>query len=137
MDRPWKIVDLQSVRTPGKPGLLAVAELPKHALGLFEAAPRVYVIVNDSGEWSVRGGHLHPEGGKKELIIAMQGTIEFDLHAVGGCGREVLETPMRGLVIPNGVWHGVRLSPSAILLSIASTLYAPDEAIAAKPCGCS
>ncbi|MEK7546249.1 MAG: FdtA/QdtA family cupin domain-containing protein [Patescibacteria group bacterium] len=134
MDHLWKIVDLQCVRTSGKPGLLAIAELPKHVLGLFSSAPRVYFIVNDSGDWSVRGGHFHPEGGKKELIIALQGRIEFDLHAAAGCGREVLESPTRGLVIPNGVWHGVRLSPGAILLSIASTLYAPDEAIAARPC---
>lgn len=136
MDRPWKIVDLQAVRTAGKPGLLAIAELPKHVLGLFPAAPRVYYIVNDSGDWSVRGGHYHPEGGKKELIVALQGEIEFDLHAAGACDREVLKTPTQGLVIPNGVWHGVRLSPGAILLSIASTLYAPDEARTEKPCGC-
>lgn len=136
MVRPWKIVDLQNVRTEGKPGLLAIAELPKHVLGLFASAPRVYFIVNDSGDWSARGGHYHPEGGKKELIVAVQGMIEFDLHAAGGCGREVLETPTRGLVIPNGVWHGVRLSPGAVLLSIASTLYLPDEARTEKLCGC-
>lgn len=136
MPNAWDLVDLQAFRTAGKPGLLAVAELPKHALGLFEAAPRVYVIVNDSGDWSVRGGHLHPEGGKKELIVALQGTIEFELHAASGCGRVTLDAPTRGLLLPNGTWHGVRLSPGAILLSVASTLYAPDESVAAKPCGC-
>ena len=136
MTRPWKIVDLQSVRTAGKPGLLCVVELVKHANGLFDAAPRVYFIINDSRDWSARGGHYHPEGGKKELIVALRGTIEFDLHAVEGCDRVVLETPTQGLLIPNGVWHGVRLSRGAILLSIASTLYDPGESLSDRPCAC-
>ncbi len=136
MTDPWQIVDLQAFRIAGKPGLLAVAELPKQALGLFDSSPRVYFIVNDSGDWSARGGHLHPSGGKKELIVALQGAIGFDLHSAGGCGRVTLDVPTRGLLIPNGTWHGARISPGGILLSITSTLYAPDESILDKPCGC-
>jgi hypothetical protein len=135
---PWKIVNLQNVRTPGKPGLLAIAELAKIAAGFFpdDAAPRVYWIINDGPEWSLRGGHYHPEGGKRELIMALSGQIEFDLHAVAACGKLRIETPTQGLLISSGVWHGVRLSPGAILLSIASTLYMPDESVMAKLCNC-
>ena len=136
MERLWKIVGLQAIRTPGKPGLMVVAELPRHVAGLFEASPRTYFIVNDSDGWSARGGHRHPAGGKKELIVAVRGIIEFDLHAQDACGHETLDDPSQGLLIPNGVWHGVRMSPGAVLLSIASTLYAPDEALLDKPCGC-
>ena len=136
MGRPWKIVDLQAIRTAGKPGLMVVTELPKHAAGLFETSPRTYFIVNDTDAWSARGGHRHPAGGKKELIVAVRGAVEFDLHSADACGREVLEDPGRGLLIPNDVWHGVRLSPGAVLLSIASTLYAPEESLLDKLCAC-
>jgi hypothetical protein len=38
--------------------------------------------------------------------------------------------------MPNGVWHATRLNPGAILLSIASTRFSPDEAITRLPCRC-
>lgn len=136
---PWRIVDLQTVSMPDKPGLLAIAELAKIAPGFFpnDAAPRVYWIRGSQSEWDIRGGHYHPEGGKREMIVAIAGEIRFDLHAEAACGQVTLNgRKQQGLLIPNGVWHGLRLSPAAVLLSIASTLYAPDESIAAKPCGC-
>lgn len=134
----WRIVKLQSLHAPDKVGLLMIVELFKIASGFFlrDAAPRVYWITNPSEELIVRGGHLHPEGGKKELIVALAGCLEFELHAKDVCGKERLLDPSFGLLIPNGVWHRVRPSPGAILLSIASTLYAPGESVIAKPCTC-
>ncbi len=135
---PWNVITLQSVVVPEKPGLMVIAELAKIAPGFFpnDAAPRVYSISNTTKKWSPRGGHYHPEGGKRELIIALKGTIEFSMHSSDGCGFAVLESPQQGLLIPNGIWHGVRMSPGAILLSIASTLYTQGESITSKPCGC-
>lgn len=139
MERPWKIVDLQAIHAAGKPGRLVVAEMAKLAPEFFpgDAAPRVYWIVNDSGGWSARGGHYHPDGGKRELLVAVTGIVEVDLHSAQACGETLLvSVSSQGLLIPNGVWHGVRLSPGSVLLSIASTLYAPDESISSKPCRC-
>ncbi|WKZ29582.1 MAG: FdtA/QdtA family cupin domain-containing protein [Patescibacteria group bacterium] len=139
IEMPWKIIALQTIRgTTAKPGELAVAELVKIAPGFFahDAAPRVYWITNTGTGWSLRGGHVHPDGGKREIIVALAGAIEFDLHAAMSCGKIVLDDPGHGLLIPNGVWHGVRISPGGILLSIASTLYASDESVTAKPCRC-
>ena len=138
IETPWTVVELPSLRTPGKPGRLSIIELATIAQGFFpnDAAPRVYLIDNDTPEWSARGGHQHPEGGKRELLVALRGQIEFDLHSASVCLGMTLCLPTRGLLLPNGVWHGVSLSPGALLLAIASTLYAPDEALAAKPCRC-
>ncbi|MFA5854099.1 MAG: WxcM-like domain-containing protein [Patescibacteria group bacterium] len=135
---PWKIVSFQNVRTPGKPGLLTIVEPAKIAAGFFpnDAAPRVYWIRNDGSDWITRGGHYHPEGGKRELLVALAGRIRFELHAEGVCGDVWLDRPELGLLIPSGVWHRLQLSPGALLLSIASTLYRPDESVSAKPCAC-
>jgi len=137
MERPWKNVELQAIYTAGKPGRLVVAEPVKLAPEFFpgDAAPRVYWIVNDSGVWSERGGHYHPEGGKRELLVAVSGVVEVELHSAAACEELVLvgASPL-GLLIPNGVWHGVRIGPGSVLLSIASTLYAPDESVTTKPC---
>lgn len=139
IEMPWKIISLQTVSgTLEKPGDLTIAELANIAPGFFpgDAAPRVYWIANGGRAWSVRGGHYHPEGGKRELIVAMLGEIEFELHSVGGCGHAKLTESSQGLLIPGGVWHGVRISPGGALLSIASTLYAPGESVIEKPCAC-
>ena len=118
--------------------MLTIAELVKIAPAFFpnNAAPRTYWIINDTQEWSMRGGHYHPEGGKREFVVALAGRIGFELHAEASCGDAWLDSPEFGLLIPNGVWHSVRLSPGAILLSIVSTLYAPDESVTTKPCRC-
>ncbi len=137
-ETPWRVVELPSVRTSGKPGRLSIIELAKIAEGFFpnDAAPRVYLIDNDTPDWSARGGHQHPEGGKRELLVVLRGEIEFDLHSASACLRMTLSLPTRGLLLPNGVWHGVCLSPGALLLAVASTLYASDEARTEKPCLC-
>jgi hypothetical protein len=134
----WRLVELQSMHATGKEGVLTIAELSKIAPGFFplDVAPRVYWITNPSMSWIVRGGHMHPEGGKRELIVALAGRIDFEMHMPGFCGEESCADSKRGMLIPNGVWHRMRLSPGAILLSIASTLYAPDESVTAKPCNC-
>lgn len=134
----WRLVELQSVGVAGKEGILTIAELSKIVPGFFplDAAPRVYWITNPSAEWIERGGHVHPEGGKRELIVALAGRIDFEMHAPGSCGTASCQDSSHGMLIPNGVWHRVRLSPGAILLSIASTLYALDESVTAKPCNC-
>ncbi len=136
MSYPWKRVDLPFSRS--KPGLMVIAELGIIAPEFFpnEAAPRIYWISNTTSDWVERGGHVHPVGGKRELIVAISGEIEFDLHAAEACGRLRLESPGVGVLIPNGVWHRARLSPSAVLLSIASTLYVVGESALEKPCGC-
>lgn len=133
------LITLPSYRTDGKPGTLVVAEPYKIAAAFFEgdAAERVYWIVNDTPDWSARGGHLHPAGGKREIMVALSGTVLVSLHTAEGICPEVrLDRPDTALLVPNDVWHAVRLSPGAILLSIASTRYAPDEAVTAKPCRC-
>lgn len=132
------LVELPSFRTPGKPGQLTVAEPAKIAAGFFpdDAAPRVYWIVNDTAAPSVRGGHLHPQGGKREILVALSGIVQVSLHAAEFCGEIVLDRPSQGLLMQNGIWHGVTLSPGAVLLSIASTLFHKDEAVTEKPCRC-
>lgn len=133
--RPWKLVTLPSHRTVGKPGLLVLSETPKVTDGLFDTAPRNYWIVNDTSEPTTRGKHYHPRGGKQEYLVCLSGRAVVELHSQGGCDNVVLDRPDLALVIPSEVWHGVTLTPGAILLSTASTLYNSDEARTEKTCG--
>jgi len=135
MEDTWSLVTLPSYRT--KPGPLCVAEIVKIAPGFFpgDAAPRVYWVVNDTPERVVRGGHSHPPGGKREIMIVPMGKAVIHLHSPGRCGAVTLDAPDRALVLPNGIWHLVELEPASMLLAIVSTLFKVDEAVTEMDCG--
>lgn len=131
-----QLVRIPAFRTDGKPGALFVTEACKITGGLFSAAPRVYWIINDSDSDSIRGGHGHPEGGKLEYLVCLHGHVEAELHSDEECETLILEGSTTALVIPTGIWHRFRLSPGAILLSVASTEFSSDEAFTEMPCAC-
>lgn len=132
-EKRWKLVDLQSIKTGGKKkGQLVVVEPVK--LDTFITAPRIYYILTQ--EESVRGGHYHPEKNKEEIIICLQGEIEVTMHSVEACETMTLSSPDKGLFIPHGVWHQVKMSPGSILLSIEATLFDSKESIETFPYKC-
>jgi dTDP-4-dehydrorhamnose 3,5-epimerase-like enzyme len=117
-----------------KEGKLILAEVRKVSSGLFLSAPRVYWIVNDTEKEIERGGHYHPKGGKKEIMICLSGKANIELHAQAFCTHVTLDSPKLGLLIPNMLWHKVLMFPGAILLCIASTEYNQEECSTALPC---
>ncbi|HMB26429.1 MAG TPA: FdtA/QdtA family cupin domain-containing protein [Patescibacteria group bacterium] len=129
----WKLLALPGIlKKEPKNGLLILVEPGK--LGVFPNAPRVYYII--SSEKSVRGGHYHPQGGKQEILICLQGEIEVKLHSQEACGSVMLSSPDKGVFIPCEVWHEVHMDPGAILLSLASTEFDFEESIEVLPFPC-
>lgn len=113
---------------------LIIAEVEASTGKRFDAARRVYWVVNLGDEVKDHGGHYHPEGGKQEILVCLGGTAHVKL--VDASGNEDifdLNDPRVGLVVVSGVWHQLSLEPDTILLSIASTNYASDEAVTEKP----
>lgn len=132
---PWKIVHFPELGY--KPGLLIIAQNFLKVTELFEECRRVYWIINNTPYPVERGGHFHPAGGKKEILVCLNGRAEIIFHSADGCENIDLDYPSVGVVIREETWHKVILSPGAILLAIASTVQSPDEAIEFLPrCQC-
>lgn len=129
------LVEMPHFVSPEKTGPLSVVEPGKIPECPFDVAKRVYYIVNNGFEPETRGGHYHPEGGKQEILICLFGAVDLSLISPSGGDQISLMKPWEGVIIPSGVWHEVRLAPQSILLSVASTLYDPNEAIASFPPG--
>lgn len=132
----WRLVNLPVHKTDSRPQPLVVAELGAVTRGLFDAARRVYWIVNNGDTTIRRGAHYHPEGGKQELMVAFHGQAKVELHSREECDTVLLDTPYQALVIPSGVWHEVLLTPGAALVVVASTNFQPDESHTELPCKC-
>ena len=95
------------------------------------------IFINNSLESATRGGHLHPKGMKQEIFISLRGVASVELHTPdNACSVVVLDKPALALVISEGVWHEVTISPDGILLVIADSLYCEGEGVDEKPCHC-
>lgn len=126
--------ELPHYRSEEKPGPLVVIEPSKIPGCPFKEALRTYHIVNNGFDPERRGGHYHPEGGKQEIQVCLHGWAEFLLIAPSGKeDRIVLNHPWTAVIIPSMVWHQITLGPQSILLSVASTLFDPKEAITELP----
>lgn len=76
----------------------------------------------------IRGGHAHLE--LEQVIVAVSGTITFtteDLH--GNKSEFILDSPNKGLYIPNKIWRDIKFSHNAVLLCLASEKYTEDDYI--------
>lgn len=113
---------------------LIIAEVEQSTEGLFDAARRVYWVLNNGDEKKDHGGHYHPKGGKQEILVCLAGRAEVKLiDAKGNADEFSLTDPSKGLLVVSGVWHQITLFPGTVLLSIASTNYDPNEAISEYP----
>jgi WxcM-like, C-terminal len=112
-------VELQVIRNPA--GNLAVIENPRSAPFPIE---RVF-FVYDVPEGGARGGHAHYRS--EELLVPLAGSFEVLLDD-GERKRTVrLDSPERGLHLPNMIWRElVEFSSGAICLAVANDHY--DEA---------
>jgi hypothetical protein len=74
----------------------------------------------------IRGHHAHID--LHQLIIAMSGTIEFDIENANGDKFEFrLDQPDIGLYIPPLCWRTIKFSHNAVLLCLASMKYSEDD----------
>jgi dTDP-4-dehydrorhamnose 3,5-epimerase-like enzyme len=130
-----RLVPVPSFRSE-KPGTLYVSHVDEITGSLFTQAPRVYWNVNDTAAPTVRGGHVHPEGGKQEYLVCLHGEAIAELHSASGCERVAMKDPETALVLPCGVWHRFILSPGAVLLAVASEPFQAEESLTQLPCDC-
>ncbi|OGF64217.1 hypothetical protein A2661_00535 [Candidatus Giovannonibacteria bacterium RIFCSPHIGHO2_01_FULL_45_24] len=133
----WAVVKFLEFVDQKRGGVLVASEVIRDTNGAFEAARRVYYIVNNTGDAIKRGGHYHPHGGKQEIWLVPVGRVTTNLHSAKECQEVVLDSRDRALFIPGDVWHDARLDPGTVLICIASTNYNPAESISSLPsCAC-
>lgn len=88
---------------------------------------RVYWIY-DFDEETIRGGHAHIKDeqvliclhGRTELSVINQREQRFDF---------VLDNAHAGVFVPKMMWRETKLFPGTVLMSLASSLYNPNDYI--------
>lgn len=78
-----------------------------------------------------RGGHSH----KKliQFLICLKGECEVFLTDGVEELTYILDSPSKGLLLPPQYWHTMKFSDDAILLSLGSHPYDPDDYIYERP----
>jgi dTDP-4-dehydrorhamnose 3,5-epimerase-like enzyme len=70
----------------------------------------------------IRGGHAHKK--LQQVIFAVSGTIEFNtLDLEGNENTFILDSPSKGLYIPELIWRDIKFTHNAVLLCLASEHY--------------
>lgn len=76
----------------------------------------------------IRGGHAHLA--LEQVIVAVSGIITFTTEDLAGKKREfILDSPDKGLYIPNKIWRDIKFSHNAVLLCLASEKYIESDYI--------
>ncbi len=121
----------------GKPHIVELSKIGSSALGYITVAEenlnipfeikRVYWTYFTPQDIQ-RGGHAHKE--LKQMIFAVSGTIEFRTEDINGNKETfILDSPERGLFIPNKIWRDIKFSHNAVLLCLASEFYLENDYI--------
>ncbi|MNR80353.1 TDP-4-oxo-6-deoxy-alpha-D-glucose-3,4-oxoisomerase [compost metagenome] len=105
-------------------GYLTVAEPPKNIPFEIERVYWTYFTPNDV----VRGNHAHRE--LEQVLVAVSGHIHVQTESIKGeiCDFHLM-SPQQGLYVPRLHWRTLKFSHNAVLLSLASLPYDPDEYI--------
>ncbi|MGV8947468.1 MAG: sugar 3,4-ketoisomerase [Lutibacter sp.] len=75
-----------------------------------------------------RGGHAHFE--LEQVIVAVSGIIKFSTEDLQGNKKIfILDSPEKGLYIPNKIWRDIKFSHNAVLLCLASEKYLESDYI--------
>lgn len=75
-----------------------------------------------------RGGHAHYD--LEQVIVAVSGTITFTTEDLQGNKEEfILDSPDKGLYIPQLIWRDIKFSHNAVLLCMASEKYIVSDYI--------
>jgi dTDP-4-dehydrorhamnose 3,5-epimerase-like enzyme len=117
-----------------KPGIVELAKIGAPALGYITVAEnlpfeikRVYWTYYTPHD-VIRGNHAHKK--LRQIIFSICGVINFELEDVKGIRtRFELNTPEKGLYIPEMHWRTMRFSHNAVLLCLASEVYREEDYI--------
>ncbi|MCW3083756.1 MAG: dTDP-6-deoxy-3,4-keto-hexulose isomerase FdtA [Bacteroidetes bacterium] len=111
------LIDFKSIGST-ELGYLTVAEFPSNIPFPIKRTYWTYFTPNNVE----RGNHGHKE--LEQVIVAVNGIIEFDLEAVDGTKFNFkLDNPEKGLYIPRRYWRVIHFSHNAVMLCMASEGY--------------
>ncbi|MCS4303096.1 MULTISPECIES: sugar 3,4-ketoisomerase [Chryseobacterium] len=115
------IIDFLKIGSP-ELGYITVAEAQKNVPFSINRVYWTYFTPQDV----IRGGHAHKK--LQQVIFAVSGTIEFNTQDLDGNEASfILDTPSKGLYIPELIWRDIKFSHNAVLLCLASELYDEDD----------
>ncbi|MDW8301419.1 MAG: FdtA/QdtA family cupin domain-containing protein [Bacteroidia bacterium] len=105
-------------------GFISVAEFPRNLPFEIKRVFWTYFTPHEV----IRGRHAHKE--LEQILIAVSGTIWVTTENIYGEKKYfTLDQPRKGLYIPTFHWNELRFSHTAVLLSLNSQPYNPDEYI--------
>ncbi|MDN3695197.1 FdtA/QdtA family cupin domain-containing protein [Chryseobacterium tructae] len=115
------IIDFLKIGSP-ELGYITVAEAQKNVPFSINRVYWTYFTPQDV----IRGGHAHKK--LQQVIFAVSGTIEFNTQDLeGNEATFILDSPSKGLYIPELIWRDIKFSHNAVLLCLASELYEEDD----------
>ncbi|RXM52015.1 MULTISPECIES: sugar 3,4-ketoisomerase [unclassified Chryseobacterium] len=115
------IIDFLKIGSP-ELGYITVAEAQKNVPFSINRVYWTYFTPQDV----IRGGHAHKK--LQQVIFAVSGTIEFNTQDLDGNEATfVLDSPSKGLYIPELIWRDIKFSHNAVLLCLASEHYDEDD----------
>jgi len=116
MSKPY-IIEFDKIGSPSL-GYITVVEEFNNAPFEIKRVYWTYYTPQDV----IRGGHAHKA--LKQVIFAVSGSITFNTEdRFGNKKIFVLDTPSKGLFIPELTWRDIQFSHSAVLLCLASAEY--------------
>lgn len=116
------IVDLGQIGSSAL-GYITVAEPPANVPFDIKRVYWTYYTPHNV----VRGEHAHKQ--LQQIIVAVNGIIEFELIGKDYHQTFKLTKPNEGLYIPKQYWRNITFSHSAVLLCLASMEYSEDDYI--------
>ena len=103
-------------------GYISVAEAQKNIPFDIKRVYWTYYTPQDV----IRGGHAHKK--LEQVIFAVSGTIEFNTVDLQDNKKTfILDSPSKGLYIPELIWRDIKFSHSAVLLCLASEIYDEED----------
>ena len=123
MNKMPKLINFKKIGSPNL-GYISVGE--NHENIPFEIK-RVYWTYFTPNE-VLRGGHAHKK--LNQVIFAVSGIITFTTEDLQGNKETfVLDTPNKGLFLPEKYWRDIQFSHNAVLLCLASEVYTAEDYI--------
>lgn len=122
MKKP-NIIELDKIGNPSL-GYITVAEYQQNIPFEIKRVYWTYFTPNEVH----RGGHAHKI--LNQVIFAVSGTITFTTEDLAGNKETfILDTPNKGLFIPEKIWRDIQFSHNAVLLCLASEIYEAGDYI--------
>ena len=122
MNKPH-IIELEKIGSPSL-GYITVAEYQKNIPFEIKRVYWTYFTPNEV----LRGGHAHKK--LNQVIFAVSGIITFTTEDLQGNKETfVLDTPNKGLFLPEKYWRDKQFSHNTEMLCLASEVYTTEDYI--------